>query len=157
MHGNIRMGTGHHGHSSTGTSHHGNARERWMGTPIQRGVVCYESFFSVSHEEYETTEEACSFNCLIIQEITAEISQPVKNEKTRADEIVPEPRLEKPMSWSLPDYLKTAGTTLILETKNTRSPATTHITHAYRVKPHDTVPPVSYTICGNSTSAVQKQ
>ena len=32
-----------------------------------------------------------------------------------------------------------------------------HTTHAYRVKPHDTVPPVRCSICANSSSAVQKQ
>ena len=81
----------------------------------------------------------------------------IKNQKTKPDEIVPRLRLENPITWSLPDYLKTAGTTLICETKNTILPATTHTTHAYRAKPHDTVPPVRYTICANSSSAVQKQ
>ena len=45
-----------HGNIWVGTGHHGNARERWMGTPIQRCAVCFELFFSVSHEGHETTE-----------------------------------------------------------------------------------------------------
>ena len=78
---------------------------------------------------------------------------PVKKpKKTKADEIVPELRLEKSITRSLPDNLKTAGTTLFCETKNTRLSTTTHTTHAYRAKPHHTVPPVCYTICANSSS-----
>ena len=38
------------------TGMHGNI---WVGTPIQRREVCFESFFSVSHEEHETTEQDC--------------------------------------------------------------------------------------------------
>ena len=73
IHGNILMGTSHHGDSGTGTGHHGNAREctgifEWelattgmhgnvgWNTHKQRCTVRFESLFSVSHEEQETTE-----------------------------------------------------------------------------------------------------
>ena len=62
------------------------------------------------------------FNCL--RDCSRNLAA-VKDQKTKADEVVLELRLEKPITWSLPDYLKTAGTTLICETKNTRLPATT--------------------------------
>ena len=70
----------------------------------------------------------------------------VKNQKTKADEIVSRLRLEKPMTRSVLDCLKTAGTRRISETKKTRLLATTHTAHAYRAKSHDAVPPVRYTI-----------
>ena len=54
----------------------------------------------------------------------------VKKLKTKADGIVPEQRLDKPITWSLPDYLKTAGTTLTCETKNTRLTAGDNAHHA---------------------------
>ena len=147
--------TGMHGNIWVGTSHHGNARERWMEHPYN-DVQCVFSRSSACHTKYTKPPNKLVvhlFNCL--RDYSRNLAA-VKNRKTKADEIVPELRLEKPITWSRPDYLKTAGTTFICYTKKTILPATTHTTRAYRAKPHDAVPPARYTIFANSTS-VQKQ